>query len=347
MKTKLFILIIALGLTGCKGKQKGDAVANNTEIGDIPVVKPIESGKTWYDVDGDTINAHGGGFLKHNDTIYWYGEIKSGRTWQPESTLSWNGTRVDAKGVNCYSSTDMINWKHRGNVLPANTTDSSHDLHTSKVIERPKVIYNEKTNKFVMWLHIDSEDYSKSTAGIAVSDSPTGPFTYIESMRPNNAMSRDQTLFKDDDGTAYHFYASESNMTMYVSKLTEDYLKPTGEYERIFIDREREAPAIFKKDGKYYAITSGCTGWDPNPAEYAVADHPMGPWEVKGDPCVNDTKGTTFDAQSTYVLEFNGQYIFMADRWKRLDLEKSTYVWLPLTVEQDQIKIEWKDSWNL
>ena len=47
------------------------------------------------------------------------------------------------------------------------------------MIERPKVIYNEKTGKFVMWMHIESPDYEKAHAGVAVCDSPTGAFTYL------------------------------------------------------------------------------------------------------------------------------------------------------------------------
>ncbi|KPL12054.1 MAG: glycosyl hydrolase family 43 [Bacteroides sp. SM23_62] len=307
----------------------------------------IRPGKPWMDVDNRPINAHGGGFLIHEDTVWWYGEIKDGETWEPESIREWNGSRVEAKGINCYWSVDLINWKLAGNVLKAIEHDSAHDLHSSKVLERPKVIFNDKTGKFVMWLHIDSQDYSYSRAGVAISDSPRGPFKYIESIRPNGQMSRDQTLFKDDDGRAYHIYASEENMTMHVSRLSDDYLSPSGEYKRIFIDRHREAPAFFKHDGKYFAITSGCTGWDPNPAEYAVTDDIMGEWKVMGDPCIGDTRGTTFDSQGTYVLPFSGKYIFMADRWQRLDLENSTYVWLPMEIENDKIHIKWYDQWSL
>lgn len=61
---------------------------------------------------------------------------------------------------------------------------------------------------------------------------------------------------------------------------------------RNFINASREAPAMFQYKGKYYMINSGCTGWNPNKAEYAVADHPLGPWIVMGDPCVGDTKET-------------------------------------------------------
>ena len=75
-------------------------------------------------------------------------------------------------------------------------------------------------------------------------------------------MSRDQTVFIDDNGKAYQFYSSENNATLYISELTDDYLKPTGRYTRNFVKQSREAPAVFKYNGKYYMLSSGCTGWD-------------------------------------------------------------------------------------
>ena len=211
----------------------------------------FEPGKVWNDTEGNPINAHGGGILYHEGTYYWYGEYKKGKTVLPE-WATWECYRTDVTGVSCYSSKDLLNWKFEGIVLPAVKDDPNHDLHPSKVLERPKVIYNRKTGKFVMWAHVESADYSKACAGVAVSDSPAGPFTYLGSFRPNDAMSRDQTVFVDDDGRAYQFYSSENNATMYISLLTDDYLKPSGRFTRNFIKQSREAPAVFKHDGKYY-----------------------------------------------------------------------------------------------
>lgn len=84
-------------------------------------------------------------------------------------------------------------------------------------------------------------------------------------------MARNMTLFMDDDGTAYHLYASEENRTLHISQLTDDYLKPAGKFIRVFKDRYMEAPSLFKYKGKYYFIGSGCTGWAPNAARSAVA----------------------------------------------------------------------------
>ena len=228
--------------------------------------------------------------------------------------------------------------------------DPNHDLHPSKVLERPKVIYNKKTGKFVMWAHVESADYSKACAGVAVSDFPNGPFTYLGSFRPNNAMSRDQTVFVDDDGRAYQFYSSENNETMYISLLTDDYLKPSGRFTRNFIKESREAPAVFKHKGKYYMLSSGCTGWDPNVAEIAVADSIMGTWKTIGNPCTGPDADKTFYAQSTYVQPVIGKknaYIAMFDRWKKKDLEDSRYVWLPVLIKDGAITIPWHEKWDL
>ena len=310
----------------------------------------FKPGDIWTDTSGNPINAHGGGILYHNNVYYWYGEIKKGKTWMPEANRSWNGTRVDVTGISCYSSTDLYNWKHEENVLPAVKDDPSHDLHTSKVLERPKVLYNKATKKFVMWMHVDSQDYALSHAGVATSDSPTGPFRYIGSFRPNGSMSRDMTLFMDDDGKAYHFYASENNATMHISLLTDDYLKPSGRFVRVFEGRSMEAPAVFKHQGRYYLMASDCTGWAPNPARSAVAESIWGPWKELGNPCRGPEAEVTFRGQSTYFLPVEdkpGKFIFMADRWNQNDLPDSRYLWLPVTLTDEGFKVHWKTTWTL
>ena len=272
-------------------------------------VVSFRPGEVWRDTDGNPINAHGGGVLFHAGVYYWYGEIKAGRTYLPKVNKKWVGTRVIAGGVSCYSSTNLYDWKNESVALPANAEDPDHDLACENIIERPKVINNARTKKFVMWFHQDSPDYQAARSGVAISDHPTGPFAYLGSIRPNagvwplnvtpqdkaagathilsrdyegGQMARDMTLFVDDDGKAYHFYASEKNATLPVSLLTDDYLKPTGKYVRLFQDRFMEAPAVFKRHGKYYLIASGCTGWDPNEARSAMADNIFGPWTELG-----------------------------------------------------------------
>lgn len=311
----------------------------------------IVSGEEWKDTDGNRINAHGGGILYHNGLYYWYGEYKGDSTYWNPKVPSWECYRTETGGVSCYSSADLSNWKFEGVVLKPEMSDSTSDLHYTNVLERPKVIYNDQTKKFVMWLHVDSHDYGKAAAGVAASDSPTGEFTYLGSMRPNENMSRDMTLFKDEDGKAYHFYSSEHNGTMHINQLSDDYLQPTAHFTRNFIKMSREAPAVFKHNKKYYVISSGCTGWSPNKAEYAVADSIMGEWKVMGDPCSGKDAEITFYGQSTFVLPIAGKknkYIALFDKWNKTNLINSKYIWLPITFkDNNEIDIAWQDKWEL
>jgi beta-xylosidase len=313
---------------------------------DIKKQLPVP-GKLWLDTDGQPIQAHGGGMLVHDQTYYWYGENKNGDSWLPECNLEWDGYRVDAIGINCYSSNDLLNWKNEGIVLPAVKDDHSHDLHTSKVIERPKVIYNKETRQFIMWMHIDSMDYQYARAGVAISPSPTGPFRYLESVRPNDFDSRDMTVFQDIDDHAYLINSTVWNSELHISPLNKDYLGLSGKFERVIItdskNRGPEAPILFKYKKKYFMITSQCTGWDPNPARYAIADHILGPWKELGNPCIGPGADTTFDSQGTFVFYLKndpGSFIFMADRWKKTDLRYSQYLWLPIKIENERISIQ-------
>lgn len=88
------------------------------------------------------INAHGGGVLYHEGKYYWFGEHR------PESGF------VTEKGINCYSSTDLLNWNYEGVVLPISEAKGS-DIEKGCIMERPKVIYNKQTGKFVMWFHLE------------------------------------------------------------------------------------------------------------------------------------------------------------------------------------------------
>src|SRR6266498_5121768 len=109
---------------------------------------PIIHAEIWKDIDENPINAHGAGILFHNGIYYMFGEIKKSKTWLVPNQ-DWEDYRVPAGGVSCYSSVDLLHWKYEGVALASVTGDATNDLDTGKVIERPKVIYNEKTGKFV------------------------------------------------------------------------------------------------------------------------------------------------------------------------------------------------------
>lgn len=359
----------------------------------------FKPGELWHDNRGEHINAHGGGVLLHNGKFYWYGEHKSSHG------------NAAYKGVTCYSSTNLTDWTYEGIALPV--TDSvGADLERGCIIERPKVLFNKKSGKFVMWFHLElkGQGYNAARYGVAISDSPSGPFRYLYSQRANagkypvefgrkemavldtlqldkydqwwtpswreaitkglfvkrdvsgGQMSRDMTLFVDDDGHAYHIFSSEDNLTLHIAELTDDYTKHTGRYTRVAPGGHNEAPAIFKRQGKYWMITSGCTGWDPNEARMFSASSIWGPWIQHPNPCKGPNAEKTFGGQGTFVLTLDSNaskilknlpagktptYIFMADIWRPKHPNDARYIWLPITFENGMPVIRWQEKWSL
>lgn len=349
-------------------------------------------GQLWPDTNGVPINAHGGGILLHEDIYYWFGEHKT-------EGVAGNYAQV---GVHVYASQDLLNWEDRGIAL-AVEDDPASEITRGCILERPKVIFNARTGRFVMWFHLEPKgaEYAGSLSAVAVADAPTGPFQYLGSLRPNagawpvnvpeeqkmplspaelahldslellggpvpyyprhllfrrdfatGQMARDMTLFVDDDGAAYHLYASEANGTLHLSLLSDDYLRPVGKYIRILPGRFNEAPAMLKWRGSYFLFTSGCTGWAPNEARLLRADSIWGPWEELGNPCLGPGAliTNTFESQGTHILPVAGKkdaFIFMADRWRPLNAIDGRYVWLPVQFRHGVPVVGWMDEWDL
>jgi beta-xylosidase len=112
-----------------------------------------------------------------------------------------------------------------------------------------------------------------------------------------------------------------------------------------------EAPAVFKHDGKYYLILSGCTGWAPNAGRSAVADSIWGPWTELKNPFVGKDSETSFRSQSTYVQTVPGKngkplHIYLGDRWRPGNAIDGRYVWLPISFEGGQPVIRWVSEWK-
>lgn len=298
----------------------------------------------WRDTDGNLINAHGGGMLYEDGVWYWYGECKGDSTWRAHG-VDWECYRTEAGGVNCYSSTDLVHWEYRGLALAPDTTAGS-DICPEGVIERPKVIRSATTGKYVMWMHIDNNDYSKACAGVAVSETPVGPFRFLYACRPMGEESRDMTLFQDIDGRSYLVCSSKGNSTLRIYLLTDDATQFTGTYVEALAGESREAPAIMRHDGRYWLLSSGCSGWDPNEAEVAVADSMLGNWKTIGKPCQGPDADKTFYAQSTFIIPAHDGRgaIAMFDRWNKTDLYHSTYLWLPITFEQGEMIIRKEET---
>lgn len=286
----------------------------------------MKNGVKLYDTDGNELHAHGGHMLFHDDFYYWYGE-----------------DRRDNLYVSCYRSADLEHWEF---VCHSLTTDSPtapyrvrsdlalyHDVDGKRRkvnIERPKVLYNRRTGKFVMWMHYENGmNYHDARCAVATCDTPDGEFTYHGSFNPYGCMSRDCTLFEDGD-TAYFISAARDNADLHVYRLSEDYLNVAEQVKSLWQGEYREAPAVFKREGKYYMLSSFCTGWAPNQGKYASADSMEGRWTMLhlfGDE-------TTYRSQPAFVLpvtkEDGEHFYYVADRWNANHYFDSTYVFLEI-----------------
>ncbi|MGW0187827.1 RICIN domain-containing protein [Streptomyces sp. NPDC003362] len=294
-------------------------------IGDLATAGPaqaapqvISNGIQFTDISGDPVHAHGGGIIKVGSYYYWFGEHRNA-----DNTFRY---------VDAYRSTDLKNWEFRNHVL----TQSTHPELAVANIERPKVMYNAATGKFVMWMHKENgSDYGEARAAVAISDTVDGDYTWRGSFRPlGQHMSRDITVFVDTDGTGYMVSAARENYDLHIYRLTADYTGVASLVANPWPGGHREAPALFKRGGVYFMLTSGATGWNPNQQQYATATSLAGPWSSMAN--VGDT--TAYGSQTAYVLPLQGSaatsYLYLGDRWGDSfggTVGDSRYVWLPLT----------------
>ena len=269
-------------------------------------------GKVWLDTEGKRIQAHGGSVMYLDGVYYWYGENKE--FTDPEKNI-WHW------GVRCYKSQDLYNWEDLGVIIPPNETDPSSSLHPSAYMDRPHIIYNKTTKKFVCWMKIMQNNYVQ-TETVLVADKITGPYTIVrEGLKPLGMNAGDFDLAVADDGKAYYFFERVHSETI-CADLTDDYTNVTGYYSTHFPLKQppfvREATAHFLRKGKHYLITSGTTGYFPNPSEVAVADTWHGPYKVLGNPHSDDKTRTSYHSQVSSVFKVPGKkdlYIACADRW--------------------------------
>lgn len=343
-------------------------------------------GQEWLDTDGNPIHAHGGSIITVDGTYYWYGENKS----RTDGVAEVDGRRIWHWGVNLYSSKDLYNWKYEGNIIPPDLKDVNSPIHPASFMDRPHIIWNARTKKFVCWLKIMSVSDGQSET-VLTADTIKGPWTIVRrGIRPCGMSGGDFDLVVADDGKAYYYF-ERVHSELICADLTDDYTDVTGYYSthfpRIAPPYVREAPAHFLREGKHYLITSGTTGYCPNPSEVAVADTWHGPFAVLGDPHVGDASRTSFHSQVTSVFKVPGRdrYIALADRWlpdqmdvtypeteaiyrkwfgqpydqsladsyekktkgRKVATAKARYVWLPIVFKDGKPTLEWRDEWRL
>ena len=311
----------------------------------------MKNGEIWLDTAGNPIHAHGGNILFDGGFYYWLGEDRRG----------------DVR-VSCYRSRDLVNWEFRNHVLTLDSPVREHYVRTDRFLrkavetkdhrlvlsgcnlERPKVAYCKKAGQYVLWMHYENGvDYSEAKCALAVCDTIDGDYTWLGAFSPIGNMSRDCTLFVDEDDTAYFISAGRGNADTVIYRLSEDYLSIDEQIRVLWPGQYREAAAVFRREGRYYMLTSGCTGWKPNQGKYACSDRLDGRWtglENFGDE-------TTYRSQSASVLcvdtPSGRQYLYIGDRWGGSGEAYFTsgYVFLPLKFDGDgRLSLEWREEFD-
>lgn len=358
----------------------------------------IRLGEVWPDEDGNHINAHGGGVLKYGDTYYWFGEYKSEHTsnalvgvtcYASQDLLHWRNCGV-ALSVTDEPGHDIERGcvLERPKVIYNQVTKKfcmwfhlelkGHGYNAARygvaVANRPegpyKFLYSQRANAGTWPIEFGKDELAVidtlNEANFREGWTPAwlkavAQGLFVKRDFASGQMSRDMTLYVDDDGKAYHIFSSEDNLTLHIAELTADYLHHTGRYTRLAPAGHNEAPAIFKHEGTYWMITSGCTGWEPNEARMFSAPSIWGPWKQHPNPCRGPLAEKTFGGQSTFILTIdspaqgnnslsssgNARYIFMADIWRPRHPIDARYIWLPIEFEDGKPVIRWRDEWTM
>lgn len=274
----------------------------------------VQPGRPWLDTKGEWIQAHGGSVLHLDGTYYWYGENK-------EKTVPGSG--IWHWGIRCYASRDLYNWEDLGLIIPPEPDDAGSPLHPARQVDRPHIVRDRRTGRFVCWIKIMGE-VQEST--VLVADAIAGPYRIVRTgLRPLGMGAGDFDLVVDPSDGKGSYYFERVHSELICADLTADYTDATGycstHFPRGHPPFAREAPAYFRRGARHYLFTSGTSGtsgYFPNPTEVAVADTYHGPWTVLGNPHPGDRTGTSYRSQISSVFKHPHKrdlYIALADRW--------------------------------
>lgn len=268
------------------------------------MVNSIRPGQEWLDTSGKPIQAHGGSVIYKDGVYYWYGENKE---------YTDGVSEIWTTGIKCYSSRDLYNWKDEGYLVEP-SKDSASLFYPSKRMDRPHILYNEKTKKYVMWVKFCGEE---ACFAVLTCDTLVGRYEPVrEYVRPYGKKGGDFDLVQEKDNAYLIFDANHEAILL--CPLSEDYLDAVGEPVELLGGRippeTREAPAHMFRNGIHYLFTSGMTGYLPNPSEVAVSRNLTKRFTVQGD---SHNHISSFDSQISCIFKLHDKdvWIAVADRW--------------------------------
>ena len=270
----------------------------------------IRPGQRWLDTNGNPIHAHSPQIFEKDGVYYWYGENK-------EKTVS--GSNVWTYGIRAYRSTDFYNWEDLGLIIEPDTLNPLSPLHYSQTLDRPHILYNKATRKWVCWIKsMDTDGYFV----ILQAERFVGPYQMVKSLKPEGFGVGDFDMYVDPETQKGYVWFERPHWEMICAELTDDYLGTNGKFSTHFVGLRppytREAPAHFVHRGLHYMFTSGTTGYVPNPSKVAVFDNYHGEYTNLGCPHINDRWQDSFSSQIADVVKIPGKhnlYVALADRW--------------------------------
>jgi beta-xylosidase len=204
-----------------------------------------------------------------------------------------------------YSSSDMVNWQEHP--VPLKVTDftwAKSDAWAAQVIER--------NGKFYWYVTVEHGTIPGKSIGVAVSDSPIGPFKDAlgKAIITNDMTTKtniswddiDPTVMIDNDGQAYLFWG---NTVCHYAKLKANMVELDGPIQTISLPNFTEAPWIHKKKDWYYLSYAYQF---PEKIAYAMSKSINGPWEYKG--ILNEIAGNS-NTNHQSIIEFKGKDYFI------------------------------------
>lgn len=290
----------------------------------------IRNGIPWFDNNKNIVNAHGACIVRDGGKYYLFGEYKS-------------DTSNAFPGFSCYSSTDLVNWTFERVALPM---QKNGIMGPNRVGERVKVMKCPSTGEYVMLMHSDDLGYKDPYIAYATSKTINGEYAFQGPLLYQGKPIKrwDMGTFQDSDGNGYLLIHHGM-----IYKLSKDY--KSAEELLPHIDGMGESPAMFKKNGVYFMLTSNLTSWEKNDNFYLTAPSIRGPWTKRGYFCPEGT--LTYASQTTFVLPLvegtDTIPMFMGDRWSYPhQASAATYVWMPMQVEGTKLSIPayWQ-SWDI
>ena len=350
MNVRYFVTLILCLAAGsvAAGEQVTDSLGEE---------KKIVNDIFWDTVDGRPIYSQGGGIFRYPDAetgerhYYWYGvRYAEARQYREDPSVTWPQCTFEA--VTCYRSDNLVDWTFVGDVLTREeVTRHGH----AGWVGRLGVAYLPEWNRYVLLVQ------NNDGVLFALSDTPTGPFTWHRriSMKemigtPNTG---DQTVFVDEDtGKSYLIYSyGRGRNRIYVSEIgVRDGQADLLDCTQVFKGAGREGNCLFKYKGRYYMCASNLYGWDSSFAYYLVADDIRGPYEPLNDMqimpgCTDDYAHVT---QTGFFYTVRGTreetVLYCGDRWADFAGNGLGYnQWCPLSFDGKEPYFNSLHAWYL